>query len=887
MLEALARNRARRPDAIAIRAGTPTGWELTTWAEFHRDVVRAAAGVRALNADGRIVVVVDGSAGSLATVVGCVTSGVDALLIEEQGVNLEDLHPALRGAVVVGPGGVPHEECRATATEVYGQPGEILQFTSGSTGERRIVRQPLSHIAHGGSMYAEAFRWGEQDAILAAVPLAHSFGLVGGLAAAVACTGALWTLHRFSLRTLVAGLSDGATALLGTPLVYRLLVPTLHNRGSFPRLRTVLSSGGPLEPELADRVRKGLGSRVRQIYGSTETGLVAYQPDDDTWPAEAVGVPAHGVALSVDSGGQLLVHTPTLLRGYAGGDAPLLTPDGFYPTGDVAMLDEVGRLYLTGRKETFVNVGGRKVNPARVERLIGSHEGVREVYVYGRVHDGEERVHAAVVLAPGTSVPDVAAFCRRRGLRPYEVPHHFHPMDRLPRGPMGKVDRRKVLAAAHDDIDGVVERRVAVVGMGYVGLTLAVSLARAGLPVVGVEADPRVREAVAAGDPLLFEPGVAELLRALPPGRLTVADALPETPLRAVVICVGTPVDPSTRRPDLRDMTAVAASVAARIAADTLVVVRSTVPVGTSRQVVYEKLRERVAEPLLAFCPERTIQGRALAELASLPQIIGGVNDRSVALARELFASLTSDHVMVSTLEAAELVKLACNAHTDLIYGFGNEIALTAEALGVDGNEVIAAANPGYPRPDLSRPGYVGGSCLTKDPYLLIHSAQQSGHHPRMVAAARAVNEQVPVAAVDRVVKALAAIGSPAADAKVLVCGIAYKGSPPTDDVRGSAAIDVARALRRRVNVLAGHDYIVEPARVAQVGYTPSSLPDGLDGADVLMLLSDHPGYREDVTAELVRTRMRRPAIVFDMWGTLRDELDGHADIEYLRLGRG
>jgi UDP-N-acetyl-D-mannosaminuronic acid dehydrogenase len=454
---------------------------------------------------------------------------------------------------------------------------------------------------------------------------------------------------------------------------------------------------------------------------------------------------------------------------------------------------------------------------------------------------------------------------------------------------MGKVDRDRVLAAEDDEdaVGGGAEPRVAVVGMGYVGLTLAVSLARAGLSVVGVEANERVRAALRAGAPPLFEPGVGDLLRSLPARRLTIADALPETPLRAVVICVGTAVDPVTRRPDLRDLTAAADSVARRVTEDTLVVVRSTVPVGVSRRMVYARLRERIARPLLAFCPERTIQGRALAELASLPQVIGGVDERSVARARELFAPLAGDQVTVSTLEAAELVKLVCNAHTDLIYGFGNEVALAAEALGVDGTEVIAAANLRYPRPKLSRPGYVGGSCLTKDPYLLIHSAERAGYRPAMVAAARAVNERVPAVVVDHVVKALAATGRPARDAKVFVCGIAYKGWPVTDDVRGSAAVEVAGELRRRVGVLAGHDYVVDEARIGGLGYAPTSLEDGLAGADALVLLVDHPRYRGELSSDLIRGRMRAPAVVFDVWGALSSELAGQPGIEYRRLGRG
>jgi len=429
--------------------------------------------------------------------------------------------------------------------------------------------------------------------------------------------------------------------------------------------------------------------------------------------------------------------------------------------------------------------------------------------------------------------------------------------------------------------------QVAVIGLGYVGLTLAVSMARAGTRVIGVDTDPAVREALRGRQPVLFEPGVAELLRSLPPDRFTVADRLPSRPVDAVVLCVGTPVDPRTRKADLSALAAAAAHLAEHAGPETLVVVRSTVAVGTSRQTVYRRLRANLERPLLAVCPERTIQGNALAELAALPQIVGGVDHRSVARARTLFAPVAADQVVVSSLEAAELVKLVCNAHTDLIYGFGNEVALMAEALGLDGNEVITAANQRYPRPDLCRPGFVGGSCLTKDPYLLVEAAERVGYHPPMVAAARTVNERVPRVVADHVLKALAGKGRPAADAKVLLCGIAYKGRPETDDVRGSAATAVAEALRGRVGVLAGHDYVVSEARIAALGYEPGSLADGMRGADAVVVLVDHPRYRKELDLAMVRDTMRPPAVVFDMWGELAGELAGLPDVDYRRLGRG
>jgi UDP-N-acetyl-D-mannosaminuronic acid dehydrogenase len=434
--------------------------------------------------------------------------------------------------------------------------------------------------------------------------------------------------------------------------------------------------------------------------------------------------------------------------------------------------------------------------------------------------------------------------------------------------------------------DSAAPADVAVIGLGYVGLTLAAALVDVGVRVVGVEANAAVAEAIRAGCPPFFEPGLAEILATAPTGRFTVRTTVPDALPRAVVVCVGTPVDPASHEPALANFDAAIDAVARGVGQDTLVVVRSTAPIGTARERVLPRLRERVPDPLLAVCPERTIQGRALAELRELPQVIGAIDERSRRRADELFALLTERRVAVSRPEAAEMVKLVNNAHTDVIYGFGNEVAVMAGALGLDADEVIEAANTGYPRPDLRRPGFVGGSCLTKDPYLLMHSLAPTGVRPPLIAAARALNEAVPGTIVDLVTTTLAGNGRPLADAKILVCGMAYKGTPVTDDVRGAASIPVAEALAGHVATLAGHDFLVPDDRIAALGYQPTSLEDGLIDADALVLLVDHPGYAE-LELSTVVSRMRPPPVIFDMWGLLRSGFEDSDKVTYLRWGRG
>ena len=176
--------------------------------------------------------------------------------------------------------------------------------------------------------------------------------------------------------------------------------------------------------------------------------------------------------------------------------------------------------------------------------------------------------------------------------------------------------------------------------------------------------------------------------------------------------------------------------------------------------------------------------------------MVGGVDAESREMASALFARLTSRVIPVSSLEAAEAVKLVNNCHTDLIYSFGNEVALFAERLALDPLELIRAANVDYPRPDLARPGFVGGGCLSKDPYILIASSIAAGYEPWLVARARGLNEYLPLHVARRFVELIRETRGAVAGGRVLLLGFAYKGWPPTDDMRGAAVLPILDVLR-------------------------------------------------------------------------------------------
>jgi UDP-N-acetyl-D-mannosaminuronic acid dehydrogenase len=422
---------------------------------------------------------------------------------------------------------------------------------------------------------------------------------------------------------------------------------------------------------------------------------------------------------------------------------------------------------------------------------------------------------------------------------------------------------------------------IGIVGLGYVGLTLTAALARAGHTVHGVDSQPAVLDTLARGRPHIFEPGVGEVFAELVGRRIFVGPALPTVPLDAVVISVSTPIDPVSRRPELGNLAAAARDIARCCPEGTPVIVRSTVPVGTTRRVVLPVLQERWDRVRLAMAPERTIQGQALRELVELPQVVGGIDAESTAVVARVFGELARRVVPVSGPEAAELVKLANNCHTDLIYAYGNEIALIADQHGLDPLEVIRAANLDYPRPDLAKPGFVGGGCLSKDPFLMLDSAPDNP--PFLVGRARELNEYLPVHVAETVVRLLRQGGG----TRLSVLGWAYKGWPPTDDMRGSPVTPMMPVFAAAGITVRGHDAMVTDEVIRRHGGEPVDLAKAFRDADGVLLLNDHPNYRAMNVADLVGdcSADARPLFVYDSWRILDEAAVTAAGMRYVGLG--
>jgi len=416
---------------------------------------------------------------------------------------------------------------------------------------------------------------------------------------------------------------------------------------------------------------------------------------------------------------------------------------------------------------------------------------------------------------------------------------------------------------------------VSVIGLGRVGLTLAVAMAEAGLKTFGVETRPDVVDLVNRGKPHFEEAGLDEaVLRAALSGRLKAAAAFPaDVDCDAYVIAVGAPLGADGAAQT--DMIAAAArAIAADMADGALVVLRSTVKVGVARTVVAPILAASGKRFQIAVCPERALQGCALEEIATLPQIVGADDEATRRRAGALFGMLTDMIVPVSSLETAETIKLVDNAYRDVRFAFANEVARFCDAAGVNGREVIVAGKRGYERTAVPTPGLVGGACMETDPRMFVASGRDLGLDLEVAQAGRRVNARQPEETVRFIVAEMARRQMPA-DAPVAILGMAFKGRPETDDLRGSMSLKVLEAIRaaRPDAPIRAYDPAFEPdALAAQLPGVKiaAHARTAIRGAAVTIIANNHPEFGRRIPQDLTRA-MAPGGFVYDYWNHFSD----------------
>ena len=411
---------------------------------------------------------------------------------------------------------------------------------------------------------------------------------------------------------------------------------------------------------------------------------------------------------------------------------------------------------------------------------------------------------------------------------------------------------------------------IGVVGLGYVGLTLATVLAEVGMKVIGVEKRPDVVDLTNSGKSHFSEAGIDEALsRVVKSGNLLSRREFdPDRPCNVYVITVGTPLDKDgNARLDMIE--AASHQVAESMRDGALVILRSTVKIGTARNVVAPILQASGKVFHIAMCPERTLEGKALQELRELPQIVGADTQEVRDMAAAVFRRLTNTVVQVGSLETAEIIKLVDNTFRDVQFAFANEVARVCEAFGVSAQEVIASGKLGYKRTNVPLPGLVGGPCLEKDPHILFQSARSKGIDLEITQASRLVNERQPYETVDFILAEMARRGL-GADAPIALLGMAFKGVPATDDLRGSMSLKVIDALQKAHPGIRLHMFdpviTAEDLRRNVPGHDCfATLAEAVEGAAVVIIANNHPDLGRKQPIDL-HGLMAPKGFIYDYW---------------------
>jgi len=380
----------------------------------------------------------------------------------------------------------------------------------------------------------------------------------------------------------------------------------------------------------------------------------------------------------------------------------------------------------------------------------------------------------------------------------------------------------------------MMNKTICVVGLGYIGLPTASILGTKGYRVVGVDASTKVVETINRGEIHFFEPDLDILVRSAVNSGNLVAVSEPQT-ADIFIIAVPTPLDDGDKTPDISYVEAATRSIAPHVKAGDLVLIESTIPVGTTKGSVLPILQQEAANGAagvrLAHCPERVLPGRILIELIDNDRIVGGVDEDSSAAAAEFYETFVQGQVYRTDAATAEMAKLAENTFRDVNIALANELSVVCDPHGVDPWEMIKLANR-HPRVNILQPGPgVGGHCIAVDPWFIAAGEPNA----RLIRTAREVNDGKPDWVIGKVREAVAGLRSP-----VIGClGLAFKAD--VDDLRGSPAEIIARRLQ---DDGVGDLLVCEPNIADHAEFALSTLDDVLARADVIVLLVDHKEFR-------------------------------------------
>lgn len=407
---------------------------------------------------------------------------------------------------------------------------------------------------------------------------------------------------------------------------------------------------------------------------------------------------------------------------------------------------------------------------------------------------------------------------------------------------------------------------ICILGLGRVGLPLSSVMANSGFPVIGIDTNPERLNSIKDSVCPFFDPPLQEnLKKSINSGLLTVSKNIPEN-VDIIFLTVGTPAS-MEGSVDYSQLYSAIDEICSINISGKMIIFRSTLPPKTTEDIIIPMFEKKTnlkcgEDFALAICPERILEGKAIQEIFNLPEIIGGFNESSNQIAKEIFLGINNkkEILYVSPTEA-ELAKLFTNIYRYNIFALANEFAVWSELYGVDGTKIIKVANHNYDRCNIPIPGFAGGPCLSKDSTFLANNNAFAS----IVSAAWKLNESIPTHIVNTLRNVLGSLF----DKDIAVLGLAFKGG--SDDIRNSPSVklvDILKTTGAKVHV---HDPHIKNTQ---------TLENVLTSPDIVIIATNHKEFKN--SKEIIQSA--KPNFIYDVWGLFTQQ--DFPDSKYLKFGQ-
>jgi UDP-N-acetyl-D-mannosaminuronic acid dehydrogenase len=417
-------------------------------------------------------------------------------------------------------------------------------------------------------------------------------------------------------------------------------------------------------------------------------------------------------------------------------------------------------------------------------------------------------------------------------------------------------------------LDKIREKKaiIAILGLGRVGLPLSSVLANSGFNVLGIDVDSKRLDSIRNSICPFFDPALEENLRkSISSGNLSVSNTIVDVDVDVIILTVGTPTSQEGSM-DYSQLYTALNEIISNDISNKMIILRSTLPPKTTQDIIVPYLENKTnlkcgEDFALAVCPERILEGKAIKEIFDLPEIIGGVNQISNNIAKELFSGINSEKdILFTSVTGAELAKLFTNIYRYNIFALANEFAIWAEHYGVDGNEIIKIANYNYDRCNIPLPGFAGGPCLSKDSTFLANNIPFAS----IVSASWKLNESIP----QHIIENLKKLSGSLFGKKITVLGISFKAG--SDDLRNSPSVKLIDILNNLGASVTVHDPFVKNTIDMEMAF---------QSPELIIIATNHKEFKN--YKDLMN---KSPAsLIYDVWGMFQK--DDFKNIKYIKFG--